>query len=154
MPYIIKEKLNCYSIIQDLNDEIIDFQKFHVDELIAIPVQMLCNKGYITEYSCSGHPYPHIDYDCSDEKKGVEYFYSNDMKCWVTYFFVPQFRESYIKFKEDINITSLPEGWTYKDNTLRKSYDSSLNEMLFYEQVIKEMKKLVIWIDTLPYYKK
>ena len=153
MPYIIKDKLNNYKITQTLGDEIIDFENFEVDELIAIPIQKLCNKGYITKFSCSGHPYAEINYYCSDEKKNAEYFYNDDMECWVNYSFVPQIRESYISFEEGINIESLPEGWIYKDNALRKYYDDSLDEFAFYEQIIKEMKNLVNWIDNLPYYK-
>lgn len=153
MPYIIKDKSNKYYIISNLGDQIVDFEYFPVDELIAIPIQKLCNKGYITEFSCSGHPYNFIDYDCSDEKKNSNYFYHDELECWVTYSFISEFRESYISFKEDISFESLPEGWIYENRTLRKHYDNSLDEILFYEQLIKEMKKLASWIDTLPDYK-
>lgn len=153
MPYIIKDKLNNYNIIDNLGDEIIDFENFEVDELIAIPIQKLCNKGYITKFSCSGHPYADISYDSSDERKNTEYFYDNDMKCWVKYSFVPPIRESYISFEEGINVESLPEGWIYEHNAIRKYYDDSLDEFSFYEQIIREMRNLVSWIDNLPYYK-
>lgn len=156
MPYIIKDKLNnCYSIIQDLDDEIIDFKYFKIDdELIAIPIQKLCNKGYITECSCSAHPYSEIIYSCSDKKEDSNYFFDDNMDCYVSYSLVNQYRESYISFKENINFKELPEGWIYKNKAIRRTYDDSLDELSFYEQVINEMKKLSNWIDTLPDYKK
>lgn len=45
---------DCCNIYCDSN---INHNVFEVDELIAEQLAMLCNKGYITEFSCSGHPF-------------------------------------------------------------------------------------------------
>jgi hypothetical protein len=49
MPYMHKSTFDIY--IEDAGDY------FFVDDLMALPIQVLNRKGYITEYCCAGHPF-------------------------------------------------------------------------------------------------
>jgi len=73
---------------------------FEVEDIIALPIQALNRKGYITEFCCAGHLFEMPD------------------------------AESYISFKEGIWLPSLPPGWhedeeKFQDTKLaiRYSYD-------------------------------
>ena len=59
MAYIFRNGDKYYPI-KDFGDDLLDIAPkdgtcFEVDELMAVVIAKLCNKGYITEMSCSGH---------------------------------------------------------------------------------------------------
>ena len=67
MPYIHK---STFEIIQGSNiDHYLD-DYFEVDELIALPIQVLNRKGYTTSFCCSGHSF--IEIDEAFSQPGVE----------------------------------------------------------------------------------
>ena len=67
-----------------------DFGYFEIDDPIALPVQVLNRKGYITEWCCAGHPPFHL----------INSPLIRFCQC-----------SSYIVFKENVSLPSLPPGF-------------------------------------------
>ena len=58
MAYIHKK---TFDILQESNiDDFLD-DYFECDDLIALPIQILNQKGYKTRFCCCGHPFEKID---------------------------------------------------------------------------------------------
>lgn len=76
-------RMHCetFDISYISTDSYVGKNHFHVDELIALPIQILNRKGYATQFCCSGHT------------------------------FVDAAHHSYIMFKEGIRLPSLPPGF-------------------------------------------
>ena len=151
-----------YYIAHDLDDDLCDLKKdsFPVDELIAEPVCKLCNKGYKTEYSCSGHPYADCYYEVVDDGENVSENLDNTQiakTCFletnnlaICKLDVCLSSEAYISFEKNYRFDTLPKGWEYSDKALRNeiSFDGKVFD--FYREVINAMETLSEWIDTLP----
>jgi len=59
MSYIHKETFDI--VHGNYIEGVVEEQYFEVDEMIALPIQVLNRKGYRTRYSCAGHPFRVID---------------------------------------------------------------------------------------------
>lgn len=154
------------------NDEV-----FEVDEMIAPIISILNKKGYLTSYSCSGHPYgmksseSHI-FDSKftgeedvDEEIGTYMNITNSKKVCVDgnyvkiYIGVTYGFDAYIMFKPEIELdVSLPDGWEYDRDLngvcIRYHYDFE-NGSYFskYDKILKTMRSLFGWALDLPEYK-
>lgn len=58
MAYINK---NDFHIVNYVSDRILKCDYFECDDLIAPAISLLNQKGYKTNFCCSGHPFPSID---------------------------------------------------------------------------------------------
>lgn len=154
--HVGKKYYVTHGFAEDLCD--LKYKADPIDEIIAEPVMKLCNKGYETLYSCSGHPFNDCVYKLlEDEQK--EAVNAND------HIMVAQLEDTdalvvcdidkaidsdaYISFKEEQVFPCLPEGWTYSENVLRKTITAS-SVIEFYKKQIQAIEKLSIWIDSLP----
>ena len=114
-----------------------------VDELIAVPVQILNRKGYKTACCCAGHapghmfPFPEI---------------KDDAIVIVGYDVVPCCGETYITFFEKYDFPFLPEGFIQEKNRIYKQYDKSVegNEWNILCQIMESAKALHDWAVALP----
>ena len=141
MVYIHKETYDIFkSVVSPF--EPLDTMYFRVDELIALPIQALNRKGYITEFSCSGHPF-------SEMALPKEFF--GKMK--------EDSNRSYIIFKEGISIPYLPTGFKRSEQKTDLIQDNRLIIEYFYDDkpvydfyldIIKKMEELYIWALDLP----
>jgi len=69
--YLFKNSKGVYYAITGLTMDIADLKDdciCEIDELIASPVAELCNKGYVTKYSCSGHAFGDVDAEPIEEE--------------------------------------------------------------------------------------
>lgn len=134
---------------------------FQVDELMAIPVAYLNNKGYITDMSCSGHAIGKLCSEISDandieefRKEGTflaeKYLeeYENKYMSWVG---EPSYG-AFILFKKRISFSTIPEGWTYDFRCGRLSCNvaSGRNPMTYYKNISVALESLMDWIMMLP----
>lgn len=153
-----------YFPVKDFDNDLMDLSAdrnsyFEVDELMAIPVAALNNKGYLTDHCCSGHTVGDLCCEESDkadiasfEAEGTlitaRYLpdYGRSFMCWVG----ELSSEAYIMFKEVEHFTCIPDGWKYQHNRL--SYDATPGEnpMSLYRELAAALETLMAWIDTLP----
>ena len=118
----------------DVNSEVPHVNEhFHVDDLIALPVQILNRKGYTTTGCCSGH----LFFSANIHEK-------------------PKDLLTFISFEKGISLPSLPPGFTwhsdavisYKYNIPYK-YDANALYGLLRENLIA-MEQLYEWALKLP----
>lgn len=132
---------------------------FEVDELIALPVAALNNKGYLTDMSCSGHGVGDFCCEVADEAdinefrvKGIliavqdSKEYESNYMCWVG----EQFTEIFILFKKPEIFSSIPAGWKYVHNRLSYDLAPTDNPMSVYRQSATALEALMEWIEALP----
>jgi len=105
-----------------------DNEYFHVDDLIALPIQILNRKRYFTEACCSGHPFDNPPYVT---KQLYEFHGANDIKTAKNTIKVNP--GSYIAFRFGVTLPSLPPGFTkdeFNDRHLviRKSLEMKFRE--------------------------
>ena len=100
-----------------------DGEVVEIDELMVPVIKTLNEKGYCTEYCCSGH--------YGDG-------YTN------TYI---KFSE-WVELPEE-----LPEGFVYEErgNVIRKNYIDNLHPNEKYIEILNATKDLIEWADNLPY---
>lgn len=134
---------------------------FEVDELMAIPISYLNNKGYFTEACCSGHVIGALCCEVADnedidefseegslvsvqhiEEDGADYMY------WLG----SPIYEAYILFKNRIRFPSIPDGWEYDAHCGRLSciVSASENPMTYYKNISAALEVLMDWITQLP----
>lgn len=149
-----------YYVTHDFNDDLCDlsFEAVPIDELIAEPVKQLCNKGYITTHSCSGHPFACCTYriiEAEEEKKKIianehvkvtPLLDSNVLVvCDLEHTYED---EIYIAFQAEPGFLSIPKGWHYSDALRFNIHADSV--MGFYTQAISAITVLLDWIQSLP----
>ena len=116
---------------------------FEVDELIALPLQTLNRKGYLTACSCQGHPFDPVFFHLSEDGQPLPFVAEGLSLC-----------ESYVTFLEPYDLPSLPEGFTLektaKSVRIFKHYEKNgdYEETLY--AVIDAMKELARWAKSLP----
>lgn len=157
MSFIHKE---TFDIIDNSNiDGDLD-QYFECDEAIALPIQELNRKGYITEYCCSGHAFPnHIELrllsKCDNPLSVVEGAYKyeelEDDTVRVTAL-SPSVRQGYIAFTPNTPLPpSIPDKWEYEDErVMRCYYNEKCTEFEFLMTVPYAMSLLYEWACSLP----
>lgn len=158
MSYIIKID-NKYKVIQDFEDDILDLSStrdvFEVDELIAYPVQLLCNKGYITEMSCAGHAFGTLHYESveKDEKNNdntllqeLSYDHGIEFRCYEG---IPE-PYTFIKFAKKIIFKDLSCGWVQEGHFLKYGLAMEKDPSTYYYKLTSGMLCLTKWIEKLP----
>ena len=159
--YLIKSE-DRYCIVSGFGDDLGGLQEkaYTLDELIAEPVMKLCNKGYITNYSCSGHSYSDMSYTIIEDVADQESAKKTD--CFTIVPFLDTRAicvckndnkledETYIAFEEDHNFEGIPDGWFYEHKALRYKWNITDSPTEFYIKLLSQIKKLIEWIDSLP----
>lgn len=151
-----------YHVTHGFDDDLCDvyFENqdvFEVDERIAEPVAMLCNKGYLTEYSCSGHPFSDCSYEVFENEQDFESteYVAKKQDSDTKGFYVCYLKEKpndqmYISFKEPYKFELLPEGWTYEGQQKLMKNIYANDAVDFFKQSIVAIEKLTEWIKRLP----
>ena len=158
MAYIFNSNEKYY-VLKDFAENLVDLhlQKnvFEVDELLAYPVALLCNKGYVTEMSCAGHAYGSVYY--KDEKdfdviKDVELMREYVKDYETTYVVCHGLPEpgTFIRFVKDFTLAELPAGWIYKDNLLKYEMPMKKDASTYYKELTEIILELTKWIEKLP----
>lgn len=133
---------------------LVDSTKDPIDELIAYPLAILNNKGYITEFSCSGHKFIATSYLESEktinpDSKIIFSEYAKEYDSICIYEYLPS-DEMYVLFEKEHNFKSLPDHWKLDGKKLFVKINSSLGHFNFYRNIIDEAEKLTIWANDLP----
>lgn len=134
-------------------DEIFD-RHFEVDELIALPIIELNKKGYVTTYSCSGHPffwnlsYKHQEDEEQDYNEAI--FHDEDDEL---YFYADRtsIEEAYIAFAENYEFRKLPDGWWHdRDrNAIRFTFQMNVSALELHKAQMTAMHNLYLWTCSL-----
>ena len=148
---------------------------FWVDDLIALPVQILNRKGYITEACCAGHPFDWLQENgkYADESEQVNAEILALRKTYKSF-------TGYIAFQKGISLPTLPPcilrlsgedyiiiygkesvDYIYEDNppvtigsiTLWDTKISDNDIYKFMRRQIETMEQLYEWALNLPEYK-
>lgn len=116
---------------------------FEVDELIAVPLQILNRKGYLTACSCAGHPFDPVFMDRSEDGDWEPFCAEGFLRCI-----------SYITFFGEYDFPTLPEGFV-KDKapagdriSLEHAKDGDYWKTMC--SVMDAMKSLHDWAEGLP----
>ena len=132
---------------------------YEIDELMALPIALLNNKGYITEMSCSGHGVGDLCCEVTveaninnlkEEGSFITVQYSSEFKSEFVYWVGEKTDEAFIVFKEAEKFPNIPAGWQYKNKRLSYSLDSTGNPMTIYKQAATALEILMEWIESLP----
>lgn len=127
---------------------------FEVDSMIATPVALLNEKGYITEMSCAAHYHDRLEIDgFIFEEIPENCIYKEDdddvFDCVYSSKTIPD--RSFVRFQESFAFNELPNGWKLKDKVyLYHQYPDGISEFDFYEEQAAALKSLYKWIIELP----
>ena len=155
MSYIHK---TSFDIIQGTNidDELENY--FEVDEPIALTIQVLNRKGYITEFCCCGHAFGDSGEAFADpETPNCEHIivgtYATeklpDGSHRILFHNRPE-HSAYIAFAKDSALPPAPANWYYHENSLQCDYPGDIDEFAFWETMLRSMRALYIWACHLP----
>lgn len=156
-----------YFPFKDFDNDLLDLCSdrtawFSVDELMALPVAALNNKGYFTEMSCSGHSIGNLFCKLADEadiaqfkKEGTLIAVRRDDESNVDYMYWVDKQianEIFIIFKKSECFSCIPSGWKYQHSRRRLSFGlaSSNNPMSIYREISIALETLMAWIEELP----
>lgn len=166
MAYIYFNGEKYFPILDLFSSDLLDLSAnrssfFEVDELMAIPVAYLNNKGYLTDMCCSGHAIGNLCCEIADitdieefRSEGslitVQYLDEDDAEymCWCG----EPSPGAFIMFKNSINFSTIPEGWKFDSRCRRLSCDVSIaeNPMTYYRNISAALESLMGWIMQLP----
>ena len=127
---------------------------FEVDDLIALPIQTLNRKGYLTEFCCAAHPFTTVsrlitpsEEICNALLTGLSGKMTQISETDLLYKEI--MCRSYIKFKSSHSFPSLPQGFTKGGTVLECNYD--FNGVYEYiRDNVDAMERLYQWTLGLP----
>ena len=116
---------------------------FQVDELIAVPLQILNRKGYFTACSCAGHPFDPVLHSSNDDGEWEPFCAEGFLRCI-----------SYITFSGEYDFPALPEGFE-KDRAaagvrISREHEKDGDYWKTLCSVMDAMKSLHDWAEGLP----
>ena len=147
---------------------------FYIDELIALPIQILNRKGYTTKFCCAGHPFDWLGengvFSDRSEQENAEILAAR--KTYKSF-------NCYILFKEGISLPAIPAGFSqlpfgelnitrdygnmnyiYKGSPVTAGGLTFMNPQIsdndvykFMRDVIEIMEQLYEWALNLPDFK-
>lgn len=145
MPYMNKKTFDIYLEVYDI---IAPYDYFFVDDLIALPIQTLNRKGYITNYCCAGHPF-------EQEFQDIIVPYSDPVEYKREHYKINC--HSYIVFSEGIiSLMEVPHGFDKEISisgnlVIRKNYDYDGTDVYgIMSEILETMKQLYKWSLSLP----
>ena len=116
---------------------------FEVDELIAVPLQILNCKGYLTACSCAGHPFDPVLYHRNDDGEWQPFCAEGFLRCI-----------SYITFWGEYDFPTLPEGFSKDQATagvrIFREHEKDGDYWKTMCSVMDAMKSLHDWAEGLP----
>lgn len=127
---------------------------FEVDDMIAAPVALLNEKGYVTDVSCAAHYHDRLRVDVFtfDEKPSTCLWETEDngiYNCCYEETINPQ--KSFVRFFDEYAFKTLPDGWKIEGgNYIYYEYPKRISEYDFYEMQIAALKALWNWVKELP----
>lgn len=150
-----------FTILQALDDGLNKDEYMEIDDLIALPIAVLNQKGFITTASCAGHPFPHIHIldtrICTDH--AIEFedlgqpIKAEDIGETIPFVFHTYTgRRAFVDFKDPLpDHIGIPEGWVYdyEDQRLMTHFTKKPDPYIFFQNQLKKMKALVEWAQTL-----
>lgn len=141
MPYMHKKTFNITVSVGTPSfeyDSTPDY--FHIDELIAVPVQILNRKGYLTACCCAGHPFD-LSQDFPEPFKNASFIFERPCK-------------SYISFEKEYSFSELPNGFVLTPGKLsieKQHYkDGDFNYWKIVREIYGAMEQLYLWAMNLP----
>lgn len=140
-----------FEIYFEVEDAVTPDDYFFVDDLIALPIQVLNRKGYTTVFCCAGHPFARSFQD-------EVVLYSDPIEYRREYYEMNY--ESYIMFHESvISLPEMPRGFYQQVNAvndcleIRKHYDyDGMDVYGMMHVVVESMKQLYEWTLNIPEY--
>ena len=122
---------------------------FDIDDLIALPIQVLNRKGYITEACCAGYVFDILieSTSPSNTTNNVPVFLNDEYPCL-----------SYIVFNRGTVLPSLPSGFVIYDNLpndillIQRLYNGNDIYRLI-RDILEAMEQLYEWALSLPNFK-
>jgi len=114
------------------NGEVIE-----VDDMFLPAIRLLNQKGYNTEYCCSGH---------TEENGGNSY---------ISFSFENDDEQEINLQKELENLLPLPNGYKFdmidiKGYCIRRNYSTDLSTAEFHKEILKNALATLIWAENLP----
>ena len=143
------------------NDVFKPTEYFEVDKLLAYPISVLNNKGYVTLQCCEGHPLSEVHCESEEEfeKLVIDNSYYRD-KIFKRYhnvegenyicFAGSPITGAFVIFDREIKLSSHPKGWIYekKDNSIRWNCENILNPTDYYKKLISAIEMLTEWAQN------
>ena len=130
--------------------------RFEVDAMIAKTIQNLNKKGYVTEYSCSGH----AKKDDYVEVEDLEGNVIPDM------YLTDYYNEIYIAFQKGTILPSLPDGFHLESSENHESIycyidcdedkknldniDGKRERLKIFKKLLRKNYELFMWARSLP----
>ena len=143
MAYIHKE---TFDITQGIGNGTIPQDFFEIDELIALPVQVLNRKGYSTISCCSGHPFGWLlnnpnaeEYEILDMTGEINIIFAEGISLPTSPELPPRFVIQEIKTGEQYKIS---RGFLDVNNAFKTA-----------RNILEAMEQLYEWTLKLPEYK-
>jgi len=131
-----------------------------IDDLIAPTIRELNLKGYITHFSCEGHPYAGIENILFPDERSFEAYGSGNVssidvqpsgRLSVKYLLSPiQNSDLVITFDHAVDLPCIPQGFVFKYRRLKYYYPFYDNVFDFYEEKVRVARVLYEWALSLP----
>lgn len=155
MSYMHKKTFDIINSVQEINNP---NDYFPVDELIALPIQALNRKGYITASCCAGHPYENLIHYSEERFPNLEEVFIKDLENTVI---TKNTHKTYIVFEIGIflPVMELPPGFFVNNDRftdgrlyIEKTYNNS-DVFVFLRDVLESIEQLHKWALNLPDFK-
>lgn len=164
MPILYRYE-NIFYAFKDLGDDVAEMEDEDIieidDEIMLFPILELNNKGYMTKFCCSSHPFgspiiiDSLDKDLNEYKKDNRLIQIKKVETQERDFAVLENdsdNEIYISFEKNFLFHDYPKGWQYdsKRNIIFSIIKDENNKWEQYKKIVEQIDNLMIWIEQLP----